>query len=199
MEVDREGSCSKRTSPSRNRPVQVGAVERQQPAAHYRRTHDLQGLLDLDQEIPEGDPNHKTKRLLRPVASRDRRIAFEVARNLVGADLVGDKVTPVVVDTPAEGRKFQTGRRRSAVVPAVEEDRTAEGEGGLAVVSTVVFGAVKMAHSGVETKVSFAAEGTANSAVAEDKASSAVVSAMVPGIQAEDSHTQVHSGVVEIA
>jgi len=73
--VGQEGSCSKRTSPSLHRPVQVGVAGHQPFASHYRRTHDRQDHLGPGlTERREGAPNCRTKRLRQQLASWEWRI-----------------------------------------------------------------------------------------------------------------------------
>lgn len=131
--MDRADSCSKRTSPSQNHLARVGAVERQPPATCYQRTRDHQGLRGRDPvESQEGDPNHKTKKLLRWAGSWGQRIAS------VGVDHnpVGNKVKPVVVGTLAErGRTVRIEHKRFAGVGRVPG---VAGKESLVVVGTVL-------------------------------------------------------------
>ena len=168
------GSYSKRTNPFPSRPAQAEAVEHQPFASHYRRTHGHQGRLDLvPAELREGDRNHRTKRLLRQLASWDRRIASdEVERKPV--------VDSLVEGSPVEGRE----------IPAVaEESRLAGGKESLAV-GGKAFLAVK--HTVMEGSVRLVVGGRVNPVVAEDKA-------IVANSQADEPHIQIRPGVVETA
>jgi hypothetical protein len=115
--VDRGDSCLKRTNPSPNRPDQVGVAEHQRSAPRYRGTH-----VDQDHQGLEGGQNHRRKKLLRQLASLNRRIAS------VEGSLVGDN--PV-----EEGSTVQAGHRspvwEGRHPAAAKKSRPAEDRGSL--------------------------------------------------------------------
>jgi len=144
------GSCSKRTNPSPYRPAQAEAVEHQQFALHCRRTHGHQGRPGLvPAELREEDRNHRTKRLLRQLASWDRRIvSVEIEHKPVEGSLVGGKEIPAVA-----GESRPAGDKESLAVggkaflaakhtvegsdrPVVEEDKAIPAEVGIVVANS---------------------------------------------------------------
>ena len=139
--MDRAGSCSRRTNPSPNRPVQAEAAERQPFASHYRSTRGHQGGRDRNLAgRRKGGPNCRTKKLRRHLACLDLRTAF-----------LGGKEDPAVVEKsrPAGGKETLVGGKETLVggmeTPAVN-------------------------HTGVESIVRLVAESRVSPVAAEDKA-----------------------------
>lgn len=152
----------------------------------YQRTRDHQGLRGRDPvESQEGDPNHKTKKLLRWAGSWGQRIAsVGVDHNPVEGNPVGNKVKPVVVGTLAErGRTVRIEHKRFAGVGRVPG---VAGKESLVVVGTVLLAAeetvvVGMIHLAAERMVAL------------------VVIDMVADNRIDAPHTQIHPGVAETA
>ena len=178
--MDRADFCSKRTSPSQNRPDQVEAVERQPSASRYRRTQVDQGHLGLG--LAEGEPNYRTKKLLHQLA----RTGF------VEGSLVGDKGIHAVADNlVGEGCTVRAEHKGSVGVnrnPAVVEENGPVGDKEKPVVGAVEFLAVKEVV--VARTVRLAAEGKGDPVVGEDPPVANIVNARIQRIRAEgvDAH-----------